>query len=377
MKIERAEIFLLHLPLSQSFSHHAVSRSYTDNIVVRFRSNGLEGYGEGVPRTYVTGESAHSSFEILRRKLVDLLTGKTFYSVEGVRKYLSDLSASPLWQTNLSAFCAFELALLDLSSRYWDHSLEGIFRTRWNQPPPYSAVIPLLPYDRLEPFITLLYEHDMRSIKIKVSARVDPPVFEQTLSVFGTDVDLRVDANGAWTEKEALKNIEMMETYGVRAVEQPVAKENLRGLKEVTAHAEALIIADESICSMEDARKLSEMGACHAFNVRLSKCGGFSGSLAVLDMARRGGLRCQIGCQVGETGILSAAGRHLAGWCDNILYLEGSFGQWVLQEDIVEEDIRFGRGGHAPALKGKGLGVTVNQEALERYVRASETLTFS
>lgn len=92
-------------------------------------------------------------------------------------------------------------------------------------------------------------------------------------------------------------------------------------------------------------------------------------------MARRGGLRCQIGCQVGETGILSAAGRHLAGWFADLLYLEGSFGTWVLQEEIVEEDIRFGRGGHAPPLLGNGLGVHVKQEAVERYCQASETIT--
>ncbi len=189
-------------------------------------------------------------------------------------------------------------------------------------------------------------------------------------------MNLRVDANGAWTVKEALKNIEQLEAFGVQAVEQPVAKENLRGLKEVTVHSRIPIIADESVCSVQDARNLLETGACHAFNVRISKCGGFISSLAVVDIAKRGGLRCQMGCQVGETGILSAAGRHLAGWFDDLLYVEGSFGTWVLQEDIVEEDIRFGRGGRARPLLGSGLGVHVNQEALQRHATASETVIF-
>lgn len=286
------------------------------------------------------------------------------------------MSRSPLCQINLSAFCAFELALLDLSSKYWNNSLESIFRTRWSQPPPYSAVIPILPLDRLEAFVTLLQMNDMKNIKIKVGARINPAVFEKARSVLGNDVDLRIDANGAWTEKEALNNIELMEPYDIRAVEQPVAKDNVRGLREVTAHSRPLIVADESICSFKDGKNLLEMKACHVFNVRLSKCGGFFGSLAILDVARSGGLRCQIGCQVGETGILSAAGRHLAGWFDDILYLEGSFGNWVLQEDIVEEDVRFGRGGQAPPLKGRGLGVHVNQNAIVRLATSSETLTF-
>jgi len=376
LKIESARIFLLRLPLSQPYNHHGVSRRYTDNVVVRLRSDGLEGYGEGVPRIYVTGESADSAFEILRQRVRDCLARTSFSAVEEVRRYLSRMSVSPFWQSNLAAFCAFELALLDLSSKYWDQPLETIFRTRWNQPPLYSAVIPLLPPERMEAFLTLLQKNDMRIIKIKVGADVDRAVFERTLSVLGTDVDLRVDANGAWMEREALKNIELMKTYGVGAVEQPVAKGNLKGLKAVTSLSKTRIIADESVCSLEDARNLLNLGACHAFNVRLSKCGGFFGSLAVLEMARRGGLRCQIGCQVGETGILSAAGRHLAGWVDDLLYLEGSFGTWALEEDIVEEDIRFGRGGQAPPLKGSGLGVRVSQEALERHSRESETVIF-
>lgn len=324
----------------------------------------------------MTGESAQSAFEILRRTLIASLAGRAFHTIEGVKEYLSDMSVSPLCQGNLAAFCALELALFDLSTKYWDRSLESVFGVRWNQPPPYSAVIPLLPPGRLEAFLTLVQEQNMRTIKIKVGTHVDPRVFEQTLSVLGTDVDLRVDANGAWTEKEALKNIEQMEIYGIRAVEQPVAKENFQGLREVTASSKILIIADESVCSIEDARKLSEMEACHAFNVRVSKCGGFLGSLAIADIARRGGLRVQLGCQVGETGILSAAGRHLAGWSRHLLYLEGSFGTWALQEDIVEEDIRFGRGGHAPPLMGEGLGVHVREEAVRRYSRNSEAITF-
>ncbi len=299
-----------------------------------------------------------------------------FHSIEEVATHLSRMSSTSACQTNLSAFCALEISLLDLSCKYWSRSLESVFGTTWHQPPPYSAVIPLLPPDQLRVFLTRVKENEMRDIKIKVGAHIDSGVFEKTLSVLGPQVNLRVDANGAWTQTEALKNIEQMERYGVQAVEQPVAKYNIRGLKEVTANSKIPIIADESVCSLEDARCLVEMGACDAFNVRLSKCGGFFGSMAVLDMARRRSLRCQIGCQVGESGILSAAGRHLAGWSRDLLYFEGSFGTWVLQEDIVKEDIRFGRGGHVSQLTGIGVGVNVRHEALERFCQISETIKF-
>jgi len=374
VKIERATVYLLRLPLVQSYNHYAASRSYTDNIVVRLQSEGLTGYGEGVPRSYVTGEGAQSAFEVMERSLADVLSPRTFSDIRDVKRCLSDWAAGSLWKRNPAAFCALELALLDLSSRCWDCSLEGIFGFEWNQPPPYSAVIPLLPPDRLDPFLSLVREHEMRTIKLKVGNPVDFAVFERIFAVLGTDLDLRVDANGAWTQDEALRNIDKLRRYKIRAIEQPVAKEDFEGLKKVTAASGALIIADESVCSIEDARKLCEMKACHAFNVRISKCGGLLASQAVADIGRQGGLRVQLGCQVGETGILSAAGRHLAGWLPDLLYLEGSFGTWALQEDVVEEDIRFGKNGEAPPLTGKGLGVHVREETLERYATDVATL---
>ncbi|NIO05706.1 MAG: hypothetical protein GTN74_14205 [Proteobacteria bacterium] len=375
MKIEAADIFALHLPLLQRYNHHGVTRSYTDNIIVRLRSNGLEGYGEGVPRSYVTGESVRSAFRIIRSALIASLGGRSFRSFGEVKTHLSKLVTTPLCQNNLSAYCAFELALLDLSCKYWDCSLESAFRTEWHQPPPYSGVVPLLPPDRFEVFLNLLKKNDMKKIKLKVGVQIDFGLFERAFAVLGADVDLRVDANGSWTEKEALAHIAQMEKYGIKAVEQPVAKENLEGLKAVSAHSNIPIVADESVCSLNDAERVLAMRACHVFNVRISKCGGFLGSLAIMGLARKGGLRCQIGCQVGETGILSAAGRHLAGWFDDILYLEGSFGTWALREDIVDEDIRFGRGGRAPPMIGNGLGVTVRQERLRKYAKISETVT--
>jgi muconate cycloisomerase len=166
-----------------------------------------------------------------------------------------------------------------------------------------------------------------------------------------------------------------MEPYGVSAVEQPVAKGDTGGLKEVSARSKALIVADESVCTLGEAQKLIEAQGCHVFNIRISKCGGLIASMAIFHLARRAGMRCQIGCQAGETGILSAAGRHLAGWLGDILYLEGSFGSWVLQEDIVDEDIRFGKGGQAPPIVGRGLGVHVNREALDKHTIRRETLS--
>ncbi len=70
---------------------------------------------------------------------------------------------------------------------------------------------------------------------------------------------------------------------------------------------------------------------------------------------------------MGETAILSAAGRHLAAWLPDVAFVEGSYGTLLLSEDVSVEPVRFGHGGRAPLLPGPGLGVEVVEGRLQRY----------
>ncbi|HTI51051.1 MAG TPA: enolase C-terminal domain-like protein, partial [Planctomycetaceae bacterium] len=115
-----------------------------------------------------------------------------------------------------------------------------------------------------------------------------------------------------------------------------------------------------------------ERGTCDLFNIRLSKCGGLIQSLKLAALAHGAGLSYQLGCQVGETGILSAAGRHFACSVAGIRYLEGSFDKFLVRERLTVEDITFGYRGYAPALAGPGLGVHIDRSALARVSLGEE-----
>jgi muconate cycloisomerase len=117
-----------------------------------------------------------------------------------------------------------------------------------------------------------------------------------------------------------------------------------------------------------EARALVEAKACDAFNVRVSKCGGLRASVRIADIAADAGLAVIVGAQVGESGLLSAAGRHLAA-CVAPRYLEGSAGRLLLRRDITRERVLPGRGGRARPHPGAGLGVTVNTGVLTRHTR--------
>ena len=104
--------------------------------------------------------------------------------------------------------------------------------------------------------------------------------------------------------------------FGLNSYEQPVDADDIAGLTRLTADLPEDIVVDESLCSLDDARMLIERRACSVLNVRVSKCGGPLAALELVEMAKQSGLVCQLGAQVGESGILTAAGRLVATLAD-------------------------------------------------------------
>ena len=99
------------------------------------------------------------------------------------------------------------------------------------------------------------------------------------------------------------------------------------------------------------------------------------GSVRLAQLAKRHGLGYQLGCQVGETAILSAAGRHFATSVADLRHVEGSYDRHLVWERLSVEDITFSRrGGRAPALVGCGLGITVDPARVDWVTVRKEKL---
>src|SRR5262249_34153043 len=152
--------------------------------------------------------------------------------------------------------------------------------------------------------------------------------------IFGKKIDIRVDANEAWAPKNVVERIRELEPSRVSSIEQPVPHGEVGCLREVRRHVKTPIMLDESLCSMTDAGRAVGGGLCDLFTLRLSKCGGFIGSLRLAQFARQHGIGCQLGCQVGETAVLSAAGRHFAASVADLRCLEGSYDRHLVREAL-------------------------------------------
>lgn len=387
MRIVELIAYHIRIPLRRPFRHASHRRTETDNVVVRcVLEDRTEGFGEGVPRDYVTGETAESALDLLRRSELPAQLGPC-PDFPGAVALAERLRTAPVpgddrERRGNAARCALELAVLDAYGRRFGEPLSaatrfaapGLYEPR--QRVQYSGAIGSAHGFKAAALAFGFRLYGFRQIKVKVgiAGHDDPARLSRIRRRVGARVDLRVDANEAWSASEAAERIRALEPSGISAVEQPVPHEAVEALKEVRRQVRTPLMLDESLCSLVDARRALDGQTCDLFNLRLSKCGGFLPTLRLAEFARRQGLGCQLGCQVGETAILSAAGRHFAASVAGLRYLEGSYDRHLVRESLATRDVTFGRGGWAQALPGPGLGVTVDAAALERVILRTEKL---
>lgn len=379
IQFRRIEAIEVTFPFRFSFGHALASRVSSNNVLVRVEtSNGAVGFGEAVPREYVTGETPASVVRLVCEVLGPALLGRSFERLEDLPPVLDDAFGriDPALPSG-AARCGVELAVLDAGGRATGRSVGELLGPVVRPVVRYSGVFPLLPAPLMLLVAGGMRAYGIREAKLKVgrSLREDLRNLKLARVALGRKAGLRVDANCAWTADQAVESIRAMRRYGVESIEQPVAQDDLVGFKRVTDLVEEPTMADESLRTEADAQRLADGRICDMFNIRISKCGGLLAAKRIVEIATAAGMRCQLGAQVGESAILSAAGRQFATRIENLRYFEGSAGRILLKQDIADRELAPGRGGCAPALDGPGLGIHVDEEKFARFVTARHVVS--
>lgn len=364
MKIARFTVYTIEIPMRFDVSHTLAKRTAARNILVcAFGDNGLAGWGESCPRPYVTGETIGTVKSDLSKDILPQMIGCSFSSFNEVTEALTSMLDN-LPRNRQAAFCAMELAVLDLAGKTFAASAGTVIGPIVHNKVRYSGVIATSDPAKVRKYARGMRMFGLKEIKVKVrqSLEANLKLLETVREILGHKVGLRIDANCAWTGDEAIRQLKAMSRFKLDGVEQPVADYDYQGMSQVTAAKLLPVIADESLCSQSDAQKLIEQKGCDIFNIRVSKCGGLINSLAIYRKAVDAQLICQLGAHVGESGILSAAGRLIATRCQAIKWFEGSYGRFLLKRNITQPGMTIGFGGWARSLDRPGLGVETIQE---------------
>lgn len=377
MKLVAATLYALRIPFVESFSHSATERRWSDSVVVRVRDEaGTEGFGEGTPRPYVTGEIVETMLDHLTCELWPRVADREVppaCNLEALAAFLPETSLAGAIAPHASR-AALELAVLDCALRRAGRPLATLLPPRRSRVT-YSGVITAGPIARAVQHARQMRAIGLHNIKVKVGFDDDVARVTAVREALGYDASLRLDANGAWSFERAVHVLNAVAPLGIAAVEQPLPRGPVEDLARLRQAIPVPIMADESLVTPADAEALIAGEAVDFFNLRISKCGGLARSLAIAERAAKAGVGVQVGSQVGETAILSAAGRHLAAALPTVAFVEGSFGTLLLAEDVSVESVRFGHRGEASLLTGPGLGIRVVEERLRRRTVAVHELT--
>lgn len=398
MRIAKLSAYQVRVPLRRKITHASFSRSESQSVVVRCElSDGTIGWGEAVPRVYVTGESVDSVFSQYENGNLSQILGESWEFLNELISLIQNISLPTMPDELTGAYikrgcfgnaarCALEISLIDAATRAEGVSFSSIFShvescSDLLEPQHhvrYSGVLtsmkPVKQY-----LLALIYRATGFShckVKVGLQQLDDLELLRKLRSILGRAMNLRVDANEAWTRDVLEQKAAAMSQYRVSSIEQPVAHTNITSLRGLSGQLEIPVMLDESLCCPLDAEEAISNEYCEYFNLRISKLGGVLETLKIAQIASLAGLQYQLGCQVGETGILSAAGRHFASSIKGIQFLEGSFDRFLLKQNLIEEEISFGWGGSAAALTGPGLGITVNERRLRECSTCEQHWTF-
>lgn len=302
--------------------------------------DGAEGWGEAAPSAYY-GEDADTVMVALR-KFAPLLEHADAWSVEAIER---ELEKALRW--NAAARCAVSAALHDLLAKRLGVPLWKFWGLDRTATPRSSFTIGIAP-DEATLRARVREAAHYPILKIKLGSPWDRDVL-RIVREEAPDATLRVDANCAWTPKQALGMLDALHAVGVDMLEQPLAPDDLAGLRFVRERASIPVVADESCLVAADIPKLA--GVVDGVNIKLAKCGSLREALRMIAVARAHSLRVMCGCMI-ETTLGIAAAAHLAPLLDDA-DLDGA----ALLADDPFTGPGLGADGRLALGDGAGLGV--------------------
>jgi len=334
------------LPTRRPFTISRGTTTVQSTLIVELQQDGVCGYGEAPAVSYY-----NATIECLTRW------------IERARPLLEATPAEDpvvLWDRLHTTFgdATFAQSAVDLAA--WDlwGKLQGA--PVWKLWGLSLEDLPLSDYtisiDTPEGMLGRLAEFpDWPVYKIKLGTPDDVAMVRRLRQE--TDAVLRVDANGAWTAEQTIRNAAVLQELGVELIEQPLPTAEWQAMERVYRESALPLVADES-CRVEPHVDRC-VGQFHGINIKLPKCGGLTPARRMIARARQLGLKVMVGCFTESSVGISAAAQllPLVDYAD----LDGAL---LLAEDIATGvTIDHGRvhfpeeNGCVPFFAGRGFAI--------------------
>lgn len=275
-------------PFKQPFTTAHGLKTHQEALLIALGFNQITGFGEAPAIHY---------YQVSVEDMIQKLQSKS----EMIERYVMN-EPERFWHYCHHLFpndpflvCALDMAYWDLYLKYTKNDRKAL----WNIPDQEG---PLTDYtiglDEPEKMLAKLKEMPWPIYKIKVSE----PEHLNMLQLLRqhTDAKIRIDANASWAFDEALHLLPELEKLQIELIEQPLSQAENEAMVELKKHSSIPFIADESCVNEADIEKIAK--GFDGINIKLTKCGGITPALRMIEKARAMNLSVMMGC-MNETEI--------------------------------------------------------------------------
>jgi o-succinylbenzoate synthase len=289
------------LPLADAFTISRGTQETADNVVVRLTDEGgMTGHGAAAPSPHY-GETADTVEAVLPALVEAAESVGDPHAIARIERRMRERVRG-----NPAARAAVSTALHDLAAKRLGVPLYRLWGLDSDECPPTSFTIGLDTTERVREKTEHAVDAGYSVLKLKLGTDRDAELLEAVREA-APDATLRVDANEAWTPREAVDKSALLASHDVEFVEQPVSDD--RDLRFVHERSAVPVALDESVVTLPDVPRVA--GVCDIVNLKLMKCGGLREARRMIHAARAHGLEVMLGCMV-ETNAAIAAACHLA-----------------------------------------------------------------
>ncbi|RYF08995.1 MAG: mandelate racemase [Comamonadaceae bacterium] len=371
LRIERIEARILDIPTIRphKFSFGAISRQ-SPVIVQLWLADGACGFGEAatIGGPSWNEESPETILHAIDQYLGPAVTGEGAGRIEHLLQRMDAVCKG-----NHFAKSAVEMAVIDAVARTYGLPAWQLLGGKQRESLPLAWTLASGDSAKdAEEAERMMAARRHRIFKLKIGAREpadDVAHVARIAQALAGRASMTVDINQAWDGNTARRFVPQLIAAGVSLIEQPVAKWNVQALRQLTAElpGDALVMADETVCSPQDAMLLARQNACHVFSLKVAKHGGLLRTRAVAAVAEAADIGWYGGTML-ETSLGSAASAHVFATLPGRHHNCELFGPQLLVDDIVENPMAV-RDFALQLPDGPGFGVEVVPERLARFDR--------
>ncbi len=196
------------------------------------------------------------------------------------------------------------------------------------------------------------------------SEKLDLELVEGARQGIGDNRNLLVDAGCCWDTATAIKRAQQFEDYNLFWLEEPLARDNIDGYKQLSTVSRIPIAAGEGEAGRYAFRGLLERGGIHIAQIDLVR-NGITETMRIADMAEDRGLK--VVNHHWSSDINLAASLHFLASRKSTFILEYCVAESPLRWEVTRKKMELDAEGYVHVPEGPGLGIELNEETVERY----------